>query len=53
VVTFLNPPDEIIEDEPKDDAFIKQIAQAYTRVPDTDPDEYYGDPVRILPSHAM
>jgi hypothetical protein len=38
VVTFLNPPDEIIEDKPEDDALIKQIAQAYARVPDTDPD---------------
>ena len=38
VVTFLNPPDEIIEDEPDDDALIEQIAQAYACVPDTDPD---------------
>jgi hypothetical protein len=38
VATFLNPQDETIEDEPEDDDFIEQIAQAYARVPDTDPD---------------
>jgi hypothetical protein len=38
VATFLNPSDEVIEDEPEDDDFIEQIAQAYARVPDTDPD---------------
>ena len=38
MATFLNPPDEIIEDDPEDDGFIEQIAQGYARVPDTDPD---------------
>lgn len=38
VVTFLDPPDEIIEDDPEDDGFIEQITQAYARVPDIDPD---------------
>jgi len=38
VATFLDPPDETIEDECEDDDFIEQIAQAYARVPDTDPD---------------
>ena len=38
VTTFLNPSDEVIEDEPEDDDFIEQIAQAYTHIPDTDPD---------------
>ena len=39
VAIFLNPPDEIIGNEPEDDDLIEQIAQAYARVPDTDPDE--------------
>jgi hypothetical protein len=38
VTTFLDPPDEIIEDDPEDDGFIEQITQAYARVPDIDPD---------------
>jgi hypothetical protein len=38
VATFLDPSDEIIEDDLEDDGFIEQIAQAYARVPDTDPD---------------
>jgi hypothetical protein len=39
VATFLDPPNEIIEDNPEDDGFIKQITQTYARVPDTNPDE--------------
>jgi hypothetical protein len=36
--TFLDPLDEIIEDDPEDGGFIEQIAQAYARAPDTDPE---------------
>jgi hypothetical protein len=38
VAIFLDPQDEIIEDDPEDDGFIEQITQAYARVPDIDPD---------------
>jgi hypothetical protein len=38
VVTFLNPVDEIIEDAPDNDDFLKQIAQAYACGPEHDPD---------------
>jgi len=38
-MTFLDPPDEIIEDDPEDDGSIEQITQAYAHVPDIDPDK--------------
>jgi hypothetical protein len=44
------PSDEIIEDDLEDDGFIEQIAQAYARVPDTDPDGPEGplpEPISI------
>jgi hypothetical protein len=30
--------DEIIDDDPSDDHFVEQIAQAYARGPESDPD---------------
>jgi hypothetical protein len=38
VATFLNPPDEIIDDSPDDDQFIEQLAQGYAKGPEVDPD---------------
>ena len=38
IATFLNPVDEIIEDAPTDDSLLEQIAQAYARGPESDPD---------------
>jgi hypothetical protein len=38
VATFLNPPDEIIDDSPDDDQFIEQLAQSYAKGPEVDPD---------------
>ena len=38
IATFLNPVDEIIEDAPNDDSLLEQIAQAYARGPESDPD---------------
>jgi DDE superfamily endonuclease len=38
VATFLNPPDEIVDDDPDDDQFIDQLVYGYTRGPDIDPD---------------
>ena len=38
VAAFLNPVDEIIDDEPDDDRLVEQIAQAYARGPESDPD---------------
>jgi len=37
VATFLNPVDEII-DAPNDDSLLEQIAKAYARGPESDPD---------------
>ena len=38
MAAFLNPVDKIIDDEPNNDRFVEQIAQAYTRGPESDPD---------------
>ena len=38
IATFLDPVDEIIEDAPTDDSLLEQIAQAYVRGPESDPD---------------
>jgi hypothetical protein len=38
VATFLNPLDEIVDDDPDDDHFVEQVAQAYARGPESDPD---------------
>src|SRR4051794_12605955 len=38
VATFLDPPDEIIDDSPDDDQFIEQLVQSYAKGPEVDPD---------------
>lgn len=38
MATFLNPPDEIIDDSPDNNQFIEQPAQSYAKGPEVDPD---------------
>ena len=38
IATFLNPPDEIIDDIPDNDQFIEQLAESYAKGPEIDPD---------------
>jgi hypothetical protein len=38
VASYLNPVDEIIDDDPDDDHFIEHLAQTYARGPESDPD---------------
>jgi hypothetical protein len=38
VTTYLNPPDEIVEDAIDDDRLLEQIAESYDHGPESDPD---------------
>jgi hypothetical protein len=54
VTTFLDPPDEVIADEPDDDHIIEQIAQAYAVGPDVDEDSLdVPIPVPVSISQAL
>ena len=50
VATYLNPVDEIIDDDPDDDHFIEHLAQTYARGPESDsdwPEVPVPDPISV------